>query len=163
MENLKNKNIAHNVNENLFEIALYETQIPLNLGAIMRTAACLDVLLHIIEPLGFVFVNKKSLGRAALDYEPNYKLHNSYEDFLIKTAIQRKIIFTPHTNLSFYDFDFKKGDILVFGREEDGMEPINMSKCDGLVSIPMSPRARSFNLGSSVAIGSTYVYNYLKN
>ena len=148
------------LNNNLFEIALYETQIPLNLGAIMRTAACFDILLHIIEPLGFVFTNKKSLGRAALDYEPNYKLHNSYEDFLLNTT-GRKIIFTPHTGLSMKDFQFKKGDILVFGREENGMEPNNMSKCDGLVSIPMSPRARSLNLSASVAIGATWVYNSL--
>ena len=146
----------------IFEVALYETQIPLNLGAIMRTCACLDVLLHIIEPLGFIFTNKQSLGRAALDYEPNYLLHNSFEDFLWNTSQQRKIIFTPHTSLSMGDFTFKEGDILVFGREEDGMEPINMSKCDGLVAIPMSPRARSLNLAASVAIGGTWVYNFLQ-
>lgn len=149
------------LNDNLFEIALYETQIPLNLGAIMRTAACINVLLHIIEPLGFIFVNKKSLGRAALDYEPNYKLHNCFEDFLLATNHQRKIIFTPHTTLTMKDFQFQKGDILVFGREENGMEPHNMAKCDGIVSIPMSPKARSLNLNASVAIGSSWVYNYL--
>ena len=148
-------------NNNLFEIALYETQIPVNLGAIMRTAACFDVLLHIIEPLGFVFTDKKSLGRAALDYEPNYKLHNSFEDFLLYTCNQRKVIFTPHTTLTMKDFQFKEGDLLVFGREENGMEPENMNKCDGIVSIPMSLRARSLNLSASVAIGGTWVYNFL--
>lgn len=148
-------------NNSLFEIALYETQIPLNLGAIMRTCACFNVLLHIIEPLGFVFTNKKSLGRSALDYEPNYKLHNSFEDFLLATCQQRKIIFTPHTTLTMKDFQFKEGDILVFGREENGMEPENMAKCNSLVSIPMSPRARSLNLGASVGIGATWVYNNL--
>jgi len=145
-----------------FQVALYETQIPLNLGAIMRTCACLDVLLHIIEPLGFIFTNKKSLGRAALDYEPNYIRHNSWQDFITYTQKQRKIIFTPHTSLSMGAFDFKEGDILVFGREEDGMEPLHMSKCDGMVSIPMSPRARSLNLAASVAIGTTWVYNFLQ-
>ena len=86
----------HENKKDIFEIALYETQIPLNLGAIMRTAACFDVLLHIIEPLGFVFTNKKSLGRSALDYEPNYKLHACYEDFLAATCHQRKIIYSPY-------------------------------------------------------------------
>lgn len=144
-----------------FAIALYETQIPSNLGAIMRTCACLDVLLHIIEPLGFIFTNKKSLGRAALDYDPIYVLHNSYEDFLAATTTSRKIIFTPHTTLSMNKFKFMPHDILVFGREENGMEFTNMSKCDGMVSIPMSSRARSLNLAASVAIGGTWVYNCL--
>lgn len=146
---------------NFFEIALYETQIPLNLGAIMRTCACFNVLLHIIEPLGFIFTNKKSLGRSALDYNPNYIMYNSYEDFLKKTEGKRKIIFTPHTTLLMQKFQFKRTDILVFGREEDGMEPDRMSKCDALVSIPMNKEARSFNLAASVAIGSSWVYTKL--
>lgn len=149
------------MSKKLFEIALYETQIPLNLGAIMRTCACLDVLLHIIEPLGFVFTNKKSLGRAALDYEPNYLLHNSFEDFLSATKNQRKVIFTPHTSLLMNEFSFGPEDILIFGREEDGMESHNMAKCDAMVAIKMSDKARSLNLAASVAIGGTFVLNFL--
>jgi tRNA (cytidine/uridine-2'-O-)-methyltransferase len=158
---LNKKTHPLSISEGKFSVALYETQIPLNLGAIMRTCACLDVLLHIIEPLGFVFENKKSLGRAALDYEPQYILHNSFEDFLMATSLQRKIIFTPHTSLLMRDFDFQKGDILLFGREENGMEPENMAKLNGLVAIPMSSRSRSLNLAASVAIGATWVYNIL--
>lgn len=145
----------------VFEIALYETQIHLNLSAIMRTAACFNVLLHIIEPLAFVFNGKKSLGRAALDYNPNYILHNSFYSFLDYTSGKRKIIFTPHTSLLMQHFSFQSGDILVFGREENGMEPKNMALCDGMVSIPMNPEARSLNLAASVAIGGSWVYSKL--
>ncbi|OED45524.1 hypothetical protein AB836_01355 [Rickettsiales bacterium (ex Bugula neritina AB1)] len=136
-----------------FEIALYEPQIPLNLGAIMRTTFVFDVILHIIHPLGFIFKNKKNLGRSSLDYEPIYIEHNSFKDFLEKTKDQRKVLFTPHTSLNVKDFIFKENDILVFGREEDGMETENMGLMDALVSIPMFVNARSLNLSVSVGMG----------
>lgn len=136
-----------------FEIALYEPQIPLNLGAIMRTTFVFDVVLHIIHPLGFVFRNKKDLGRSALDYEPVYVEHNSFKDFLQNTTHQRKILFTPHTSLCVSKFVFKESDILVFGREEDGMETENIALMDALVSIPMFVNARSLNLSVSVGMG----------
>jgi tRNA (cytidine/uridine-2'-O-)-methyltransferase len=163
MKNINKNKETENIDSlSIFEIALYETQIPLNLGAIMRTTACLNVRLHIIEPLGFIFTNRKNLGRAALDYNPNYILHSSFNNFLITTKSQRKIIFTPHTGLFMSDFIFYENDILVFGREENGMEPENMALCDGLVSIPMNPKARSLNLAASVAIGGSWVSNQLK-
>jgi tRNA (cytidine/uridine-2'-O-)-methyltransferase len=146
----------------ILQVALYEVQIPLNLGAIMRTCACFNVLLHIIEPLGFVFTNKKSLGRAALDYEPQYILHHSFDDFLVYTAANRKIVFTPHTNLKIEEFYFLPQDILVFGREKDGIETHRMSQCDSMVSITMT-NARSLNLAASVAIGINWTLIYLKN
>lgn len=142
------------LNNKKFEVALYEPQIPLNLGAIMRTTFVFDVILHIIHPLGFVFRSKKDLGRSALDYEPVYVEHNSFKDFLKNTTHQRKILFTPHTSLCVSKFQFKENDILVFGREEDGMETENMALMDALVSIPMFVNARSLNLSVSVGMGS---------
>lgn len=147
--------------DNLFSIALYETEIPLNLGAIMRTAACFAIKLHIIEPLGFIFNNKKDLGRSVLDYNPIYEKYSSWQDFLEKNSSKRKILFTPHTSLKMNEFSYLKDDILIFGRESNGMELNNMSFCDALVKIDMNEKCRSLNLAASVAIGTTHVYNSL--
>ena len=35
------------------EIALYQPDIPGNTGTILRLAACLDAIVHVIEPAGF--------------------------------------------------------------------------------------------------------------
>ena len=48
-------------------LALFEPDIPQNLGAFIRLAACLGVPLDIIEPCGFP-VDDKRIRRAAMDY-----------------------------------------------------------------------------------------------
>ena len=48
-------------------LALFEPDIPQNLGAFIRLAACLGVPLDVIEPCGFP-VDDKRIRRAAMDY-----------------------------------------------------------------------------------------------
>ena len=48
-------------------LALFEPDIPQNLGAFIRLAACLGAPLDIIEPCGFP-VDDKRIRRAAMDY-----------------------------------------------------------------------------------------------
>ena len=48
-------------------LALFEPDIPQNLGAFIRLSACLGVPLDIIEPCGFP-VDDKRIRRAAMDY-----------------------------------------------------------------------------------------------
>ena len=49
------------------EIALIEPDIAGNVGAILRTAACLGITVHIVEPCGFPF-GVRALRRAGMDY-----------------------------------------------------------------------------------------------
>ena len=60
-------------------LALYEPDIPQNLGAFIRLAACLGTPLDIIEPCGFP-VDDKRIRRAAMDYYDLAQLrrHNSW-------------------------------------------------------------------------------------
>ena len=48
-------------------LALYQPDIPPNVGTILRLAACMDVPLDIIEPCGFP-LDAREMRRAALDY-----------------------------------------------------------------------------------------------
>ena len=52
---------------NRLSIALYQPDIPQNVGASLRLAACLGVDLHIIEPCGFPWDERK-IRQAGLDY-----------------------------------------------------------------------------------------------
>ena len=48
-------------------LALYQPDIPQNTGALLRLAACFTVGVDLIEPMGFLFDDRR-LRRAALDY-----------------------------------------------------------------------------------------------
>ena len=51
----------------MFNIALYQPDIPQNTAAIIRLCSCFDATLEIIEPCGF-YLNDKRLKRFAMDY-----------------------------------------------------------------------------------------------
>lgn len=142
------------------KVALYEPEIPQNVGNIMRTCACFDCELFLIEPFSFL-AQERVLKRSKLDYKVNFTTFPSFENFM-HSVKGRKILFTPNCTLSMYDFEYKEGDILIFGRESNGVETEIASQFDNMVYIPMSPRARSLNLSVSVAIALSYYKNVLK-
>lgn len=132
-------------------VALYEPEIPQNVGTIARTCACLDINLVLIEPLGFV-LEDRNFKRSRLDYESKIDLVQSYNVFFEKYKNYRKILFSPHVSLTLNEVDFKDNDLFLFGRESNGIEDFIAEKCDIIVSIPMSERARSLNLAMSVSM-----------
>ena len=69
----------------MFNIALYQPDIPQNTAAIIRLCTCFNTTLEIIEPCGF-HINDKRLKRVAMDYLDIKKIiiHKSYENFLLK-------------------------------------------------------------------------------
>jgi tRNA (cytidine/uridine-2'-O-)-methyltransferase len=138
------------------KIALYETEIPQNLGGILRTCACFDVPVIIIEPLGFLFEDKK-FKRAQMDYFPQVEKIESFEKFINIYKNNRKILLTPHTQNSITNLKFQDGDILVFGRESNGVEDHIAAKMDNMVSIPMNEKCRSLNLHIAVSITLSFL------
>ena len=69
----------------MFNIALYQPDIPQNAAAIIRLCSCFDTTLEIIEPCGF-HLDDKRIKRIAMDYLDKSKIiiYKSYENFLIK-------------------------------------------------------------------------------
>ena len=69
----------------MFNIALYQPDIPQNTAAIIRLCYCFDTTLEIIEPCGFHLYDKR-LKKVAMDYLNKSKIiiHKSYENFLLK-------------------------------------------------------------------------------
>ena len=51
----------------MFDVILYQPEIPPNTGNIIRLCANTGVRLHLLKPLGFSFLDKQML-RAGLDY-----------------------------------------------------------------------------------------------
>ena len=63
----------------MFNIALYQPDIPQNTGAIIRLCSCFDAKLEIIEPCGF-HLDDKRIKKVAMDYLDKSKIinYNSY-------------------------------------------------------------------------------------
>jgi len=136
-------------------IALYQPDIPQNTGNIFRLGACLGISVDIIEPTGFIFDDKK-FKRSAMDYidHIDYKKHIDWQHFYdwSKENKFRLILMTTKTNQSFYKFEFRSSDILLFGRESAGVPDDIHKIVDHRLTIPMKDGVRSINLSSSVAL-----------
>ena len=137
-------------------LALFQPDIPQNLGAAIRLAACLGVILEIIEPCGFP-LSDRALRRAALDYRDLARIErrDSWTDFLAAPARTegRLALFTTKGARPFTDFAFQAGDTLLFGRESAGVPDEVHAAAGARLLIPLANGARSLNLVAAAAIG----------
>ena len=139
-------------------LALFQPDIPQNLGAAIRVCACLGVFLDVIEPCAFP-LSDRTLKRAALDYadQARITLHACWADFLRHEARLegRLVLFTTKSALPYARFDFAPGDTLLFGRESAGVpDEVHLAAQARLV-IPLQPGLRSLNVinAASMAVG----------
>ena len=137
------------------KIALYEPDIPQNTAAIIRTCSCLDVMVEIIEPCGFM-LNDKRFKRVVMDYldERMIKFYKNYNVFFQtkKKEKERIVLMTTKASTSYSNFKFNVTDTLLFGRESAGVPEKIHKLVDQRLRIPLSFKKRSLNLASSVAI-----------
>ena len=137
-------------------LALFQPDIPQNLGAALRLTACFDVPLDVIEPCAFP-LSDKSMHRAALDYgqKANFRLHQSWRHFLADPARQegRLILFTTRGAEPFHRFAFRFGDTLLMGRESAGVPDEVHAAADARVYVPLAAGMRSLNVVTAAAIG----------
>jgi len=137
----------------MFNIALYQPDIPQNTAAIIRLCSCFDATLEIIEPCGFQ-LNDKRLKRVVMDYLDKSKIvtYNSYENFLISKNNSRVILMTTKSKKNYNNFRFKPKDTLLFGRESAGVPKIVHNMSYETLKIPLKKNSRSLNIGMAVAI-----------
>ncbi|MFY7836931.1 MAG: tRNA (cytidine(34)-2'-O)-methyltransferase [Novosphingobium sp.] len=137
-------------------LALYEPEIAGNVGAVMRLGACMGVDVDLIEPMGFVWDDRR-VRRAAMDYIDHVAVtrHDSFESFRSSLADRRFVLFTTKGDESLHEFRFSSSDVLLFGKESGGVPIAVAEACDALVRIPIRPQVRSLNLAiaSAVALG----------
>ena len=137
----------------MFNIALYQPDIPQNTAAIIRLCSCFDTTLEIIEPCGF-HLDDKRLKKVAMDYLNKSKIitYKSYENFLVKKKNSRIILMTTKAKKNYYNFKFKLQDTLLFGRESAGVPKIVYDNSYQRLRIPLKKNTRSLNISIAVAI-----------
>ena len=135
-------------------LVLFQPDIPQNLGAAIRLAACLGVELDVIEPCGFP-LSDAAIRRAAMDYgEPaDVVRHAGWSDFQAAKGRARIVLFSTKAAQPLHEFAFRPDDILLFGRESLGVPDEVHDASDARVFIPLTPGRRSLNVTVSAAIG----------
>jgi tRNA (cytidine/uridine-2'-O-)-methyltransferase len=135
------------------QLALYQPDIPPNVGTILRMAACLNVVVNIIEPCGFPF-GEKSFRRAGMDYLDQSKVirHKSWDVFLDNIGSARLILLTTKAAEIYTDISYQPDDIILLGRESAGVPDEVHARADKRVVIPMMADTRSLNVALSASM-----------
>src|ERR1700722_14941976 len=97
-------------------LALFEPDIPQNTGSLIRLSACTNVPLHIIEPCGFPFDDKR-LRRVSMDYHDlagvtRHVSWSAFQDYR-KQQPGKLILLTTHAAKIYTDYQFSKDDMLL--------------------------------------------------
>ena len=139
----------------MFNIVLFEPEIPPNTGNIIRLCANTGAQLHLVKPLGFSLEDKQ-LKRAGLDYHEyaNLQIHENWDACKAALAGKRMFAITTKGSTSHGSITFEKEDVFVFGPETRGLpeEIRNEFSAEHRVRLPMLPQSRSLNLSNSAAV-----------
>ena len=159
-----------NMEQNQLRIALFEPRIPQNTGNIARTCAAFKLSLDLIKPLGFT-LDDKHLKRAGLDYWKylDVSIFENIDNYLESYPDRRLIGFSKNAETRLSETNFNFNDILLFGREDNGLPSyireicyeIAMIPMPGGVRIPSSKGVRSLNLSVSCGIVAYHASNKL--
>lgn len=137
-------------------IAFFQPDIPQNVGAAIRLAACFGVPFDIIEPCGFPLTGKE-IRRVAMDYGALAQVHRhaSFAAWQNTEPGSRTVLLTTRGAEPLWDFTFRPDDRLLLGRESAGVPDEVHDSAGARVVIPLSGAARSLNvvMTAGIALG----------
>ena len=138
----------------MFDIVLFEPEIPPNTGNIIRLCANTGCRLHLIQPLGFE-LDDRQLKRAGLDYHEYapVRVHHDWPA-LLKALPGRRFAFSTKAATRFDSVKYLPGDVLIFGPETRGLPRELVAGFDPqhVLRLPMVETSRSLNLSNAVAV-----------
>ncbi|MHB1245270.1 MAG: tRNA (uridine(34)/cytosine(34)/5-carboxymethylaminomethyluridine(34)-2'-O)-methyltransferase TrmL [Sulfuriferula sp.] len=139
----------------MFNIVLYQPEIPPNTGNVIRLAANTGCTLHLVKPLGFELEDKQ-LRRAGLDYHEyaSIVVHEDWTACRSQLNGQRMFALTTKGSTSIDTCQFTAGDVFVFGPETRGLsgDVLDEFSSERRIRLPMVAGSRSLNLSNSVAV-----------
>jgi len=140
----------------MFNLILYQPEIPPNTGNIIRLCANTGARLHLVGPLGFVLDDAK-LRRAGLDYSEWAELvtYTDWEQFLDEHPEMPLWAFSTRGSRRYSEAVFRAGDGLLFGPETRGLPDSVLGHAgpERVLRLPMQAESRSLNLSNCAAIG----------
>jgi tRNA (cytidine/uridine-2'-O-)-methyltransferase len=139
----------------MFNVVLYQPEIPPNTGNIMRLCANSGFHLHLIKPLGFS-LSDKHLKRANLDYilPSSIQIYENFIDYLHTNSSNSLYFCSTKADISYAEHSYQKNDHFIFGPETRGLPQAMLDQypTSQKIRIPMKANSRSLNLSNAVAI-----------
>ncbi|MBM4126545.1 MAG: tRNA (uridine(34)/cytosine(34)/5-carboxymethylaminomethyluridine(34)-2'-O)-methyltransferase TrmL [Nitrospira sp.] len=139
----------------MFDLILYQPEIPPNTGNIIRLCANTGVRLHLVKPLGFS-LDDKQLVRAGLDYHEfaTISVHDSWTECVDRFKDRRLFAVSTRGTRRYDLAEYAKNDVFVFGPETRGL-PVALLESfprERRLRLPMQPNSRSLNLSNAAAV-----------
>jgi tRNA (cytidine/uridine-2'-O-)-methyltransferase len=139
----------------MFNVVLFQPEIPPNTGNIIRLCANSGSHLHLVRPLGFD-ISEKAVRRAGMDYAllAHVRVWDSLDECLAATSPCRWFAISTKGTVRYDSVRFEPGDTFVFGPETRGLPLTVIEACAGSnrLRIPMLPDNRSLNLSNAAAV-----------
>jgi tRNA (cytidine/uridine-2'-O-)-methyltransferase len=139
----------------MFDLILYEPEIPPNTGNVIRLCANVGASLHLVHPLGFE-MEARQLRRAGLDYHElvNVREHESLQACLLTLKPTRLFALSTKGTETLFERRFTAGDAFLLGPETRGLPDAVLSSAvlDAVLRVPMREQNRSLNLSNTAAV-----------
>lgn len=144
----------------MFDVILFQPEIPPNTGNVIRLCANTGARLHLIRPLGFTLEDRQ-LKRAGLDYHEyaTLQVHDDLDAALAVIAqtngvAPRLFALSTRGTVRFDAPAYGIGDVFLFGPETRGLpaDVLDHVPPGQRLRLPMRPDNRSLNLSNAVAV-----------
>ena len=139
----------------MFDVVLFQPEIPPNTGNAIRLCANTGARLHLVRPLGFTLEDAQ-LRRAGLDYHEyaTLQVHDTLEAALAAIAPRRLFALSTRGAIRFDTPRYAEGDAFLFGPETRGLPDDVLAKVPDAqrLRLPMRPGNRSLNLSNAIAV-----------
>ncbi len=139
----------------MFDVILYQPQIPPNTGNIIRLCANTGTRLHLVKPLGFSLEDKQLL-RAGLDYHEfaTLSVYDNWTECAAHFKTHRLFAVSTRNSRRYDRITYFKGDAFLFGPETSGLPTALLESFaeERRIRLPMRPESRSLNLSNAVAV-----------
>ena len=133
-------------------LALFQPDQAGNVGTILRTTACLDVGVDIIEPCGFPW-SHQALRRAGMDYAELAEVRRLADWDAFAAQIEgRLVLLTTSGGRRIDEAQLRSDDVLLLGRESLGVPDYVHARADLRLRIPQAAGTRSLNIAVAAGI-----------
>ena len=139
----------------MFDLILYQPEIPPNTGNIIRLCANTGARLHLVKPLGFA-LDDRQLRRAGLDYHEwaTLTVHEDWAACVARMAGRRLFAVSTKGTQRYDRMAYRPEDVFAFGPETRGLPAEILTRVDEScrLRVPMAEGSRSLNLCNTVAV-----------
>jgi tRNA (cytidine/uridine-2'-O-)-methyltransferase len=139
----------------MFDVVLFQPEIPPNTGNVIRLCANVGARLHLVEPLGFS-MDDRQLKRAGLDYHElaTVTVHRDWSACEAALSGRRMYAVSTRGHAHYAEVRYEAGDVFVFGAETAGLPAEFLARFPPAqtLRLPMRPGNRSLNLSNAVAV-----------